>query len=492
MKKQFLNTLKKAPWLPVSLILLVIIFFAIRLIITYDGAHYLNYVAILENQLPASSWDIVRGPVFPSLIYLFDIFFGKTSAGILIGAFIFYIIFSISCYKTCQEICQEYKHRKLIQNLLLAVLILNPLILGYFHVLLTEFVAITFTMLNIIMAYRWLKCDTNNKKALIAYSLFFIFSITFCYNLKQPYIIISFIPPFIAAILSIIKKHSLKNILYRVSALILSIIVLFSSIALWNFTLNKMQVNMDTGRDSSSLLNRELLKAYQIKHDEDGDGETDVLPFQDVLGVLSKNFTSNPSHMIGVYVNNYCGLISVCEINSPNGVDYSSSSTFAGIETYENTSIGYRPYEAYSNIFTMPNHLYKNAAVYGESSDRSFIAYAMNIFEKPTNILYKLANALCFITLIVLIIVKIKTKDSKYNNLFSLSLILLSTAFLHLAISASLGLMIDRYSVEVFVPSMLGIIGTITYIKLTISKSFVKRKNKTKQQKTHRKNKITV
>jgi hypothetical protein len=40
---------------------------------------------------------------------------------------------------------------------------------------------------------------------------------------------------------------------------------------------------------------------------------------------------------------------------------------------------------------------------------------------------------------------------------------LLSTAFLHLAFTAGLGLIIDRYAIEAFTPAALGIFGTITY-----------------------------
>ena len=47
-----------------------------------------NYVAILEKEAPWSSWDIVRGPVFPIIIFLSDKIFGKTSTGILVLLFL--------------------------------------------------------------------------------------------------------------------------------------------------------------------------------------------------------------------------------------------------------------------------------------------------------------------------------------------------------------------------------------------------------------------
>lgn len=458
---------KKLPWLPICLMLLVIIFFSIRLIITYDSAHYLNYVSILEGNAPASSWDIVRGPIFPAIIFLFDTIFGKTGTGILVGTFIFYLIFAITCYYTCKEICKHCKHKTLITNILLAILILNPLIMGYFHVLLTEFIAITFTILNILLAYKWLYCNTHSKKQLILYSIYFIFSIIFCYHLKQSYIVIAFAPFIAAAIISIIRRHTKKNIFYRLGTLFLSFIFFFISIIAWNAILQHMGVDMNTGRDSSSLLSQQLLKAYEITYDQDGDGQNDSLSTIDAVGIIFQNFISDPARITSTYVRNYCGLTSVCTISSDDTVNYVSTFNFNGLETFENATIGYRSYSISPSIFEMTDSLYDNASAYGNSANRSLIAKIMVLFKGPTNLLFKLSLILCFPSIIVLIIFRIKYKNSKYSALFALSFILLITAFLHLAFSAGIGLIIDRYAIEAFVPSVLGIFSTGTYCYLT-------------------------
>lgn len=468
MQSKIKSILKSHPkpsssWLPFIVIFLVIVFFSIRLVITYDSAHYLNYVSIFEGHLPPSSWDIVRGPVFPAIIFLFDIVFGKTGTGILIGAFLFYLLFSATCYYTCKEICKSYKHRDLVQNLLLAILILNPLIMGYFHVLLTEFIAITFTMLNIVLAYKWLYIDAHNKNHLLFYSLYFILSVMFCYHLKQSYIIIAFAPLIIATITSVIQKHTRKNVLYRLGTLFIAIFCFIASLFAWDFTLQQMGVNLDTGRDSSTMLSQQLLKAYQITYDQDGDGVNDDLSTLDAIGVLLQDFFSNPVRFSTMYISNYCGLTSICAINTNNGVEYYPSLDFAGIDTFENTAIGYRAYSNSSNIFDMTESLHHNSILYGESSDRSLIAYLMNLFKIPTNLLFKTVTLLCFLTLIFIIIFKLRIKTRRYQNLFILCLMLLSTAFLHLAFTAGLGLIIDRYAIEAFTPAALGIFGTITY-----------------------------
>ena len=225
--KRTVKRLSKLPWLPICFILLVVIFFSIRLVITYDSAHYLNYVAIFENNAPTSSWDIVRGPIFPVIIFSFNILFGKTGTGFLVGMFLFYLLFVLFCYKICQKIFFHYKHKTIIQNTILAILCLNPLIFGYFHTMLTEFIAITITTINIFIAFKWLNCDVHRKSHLILYSLYFALNLIICYHLKQPYIIIAFIPLLVASIISIANHHTIKNIIYRISTILISILLLF-------------------------------------------------------------------------------------------------------------------------------------------------------------------------------------------------------------------------------------------------------------------------
>lgn len=468
--KRTVKRLSKLPWLPICFILLVVIFFSIRLVVTYDSAHYLNYVAIFENNAPTSSWDIVRGPIFPVIIFSFNILFGKTGTGFLVGMFLFYLLFVLFCYKICQKIFFHYKHKTIIQNTILAILCLNPLIFGYFHTMLTEFIAITITTINIFIAFKWLNCDVHRKSHLILYSLYFALNLIICYHLKQPYIIIAFIPLLVASIISIANHHTIKNIIYRISTILISILLLFISIFIWNVVLENMGANTTTGRDSSSLLSHQILQAFQINHDFNNDGENDQISTPESIGILSNNFFSNPLEIMRIYIGNYCGLSSICTINSNDGVNYSSTLNPAGLETFENSIIAYRPYENAPNIFPMPEKLYSLASEYGESSNRSIFAIIFGKLGKPTNLLFKFSIFMCFPALIVLFIFRIKYKNKKHSSLFHLSTLLLLTSFAHLAISSGLGLIIDRYAIEIFVPSALGILGTASYCRLVFVK----------------------
>lgn len=248
-----------------------------------------------------------------------------------------------------------------------------------------------------------------------------------------------------------------------------------------------MGADINTGRDSSSLLSQQLLKAYQITYNQDGDNQNGTLSTLDAIRAIFQDFLSNPTNVTSVYIRNYCGLISVCNISSNNMVDYTSSFDFSGLETFENDTIGYRSYSTSPSVFAMTDTLYDSASVYGDSTNRGLIAKIMVLFKGPTNLLFKLSLAFCLPSIVILIIFRIKYKQSNHSTLFTLSLILSTTAFLHLAFSAGIGLIIDRYAIEAFIPSVLSILSVSTYCYFVTNQPIktVHRKASTKKDSKH-------
>ena len=90
--------------LAASVFILSILFFLFPIIITFDGSHYLHYVSIFNGTLPFSSWDAVRGPVFPFLLYLSSGLFGQSSQGALVFQFLVYLIYAVVCYLLTREL----------------------------------------------------------------------------------------------------------------------------------------------------------------------------------------------------------------------------------------------------------------------------------------------------------------------------------------------------------------------------------------------------
>lgn len=464
----------------ILLLILMIIFFSFSIILTYDSGHYLGYVSIFEGVSPASSWDIVRGPVFPIIIHLSNILFGKTSTGMLVCIFIFYLSFVLICHNLCKEIFKNNKHRNIIHGLLLAYLVLNPLILGYYHVMLTEFVSITISMLNILLAYKWISIDLHDKKSSIIYSFYFIFIVIFCWHLKQPYIIIAIIPTIIASIISLIQNHKKSNIIYRIGTIGASVALLLISIFVWNNILNIMNVDKSSDRDSSSMLGKQLLTTYQIPYESTKNNQG--VSTSEAISILAANFFSSPNKIIGTYLKNYCGLTSICEISTENSVDYIATNKLAPVTTtYENTLIGYATFQRQNNIFDMSSEMGERASAYATPISHNIFTPIMKLIRYPTNIIFKLVTILCLPFLIILLIIKTKTKNKNQNSLFYLNLILLGTSTLHLVFSAAAALVIDRYAIEIFTPAILGISGTIVYAKLTINHKAKSLQSKHKQ-----------
>lgn len=437
----------------IPILLLVLIFFSCSIILTYDSAHYLSYVTILEGNAPTSTWDIARGPIFPMLISLSDIIFGKTSTGILICTSIFYLVFCAICSIIINELTTTCKHKKRIRRMLLALAILNPLIFGYFHVLLTEFIAITITMFNILIAYRWISLNDKMKK--ITYLLLFTISAIFCYHLKQPYITLSILPLIASIFISIFKNPKRDNIAIQISALIIPLLSLLISICAWNGILNVMNADRTNDRDPSSLLSKQIISTYQI---EDTDNTSSP------LHLLLTTFLKNPVDFSLKYLKNYCGLTSLCKVISENTVDYTATGEIDLIHTFENETIGYATYQRQSNLFPMQDSMQNQASYYSTYISNSIFAKIMRFMQIPTNILFKLCTLLCVPTLIILCISRYLSRTTGSNPIFYLSFILLFTASFHMLISATT-LIIDRYAIEAFIPSLFGMFGTFLYIR---------------------------
>lgn len=460
-------TIKKWPWKIIALFVITLVFFSFTLVITYDGGHYLNYVAILEHELPTETWDIVRGPVFPVMIYVFDMIFGKSATGMLVGMFVVYLIFILACYKLVTELCASLKIRgeKIIMAVILWFTIMNPIVFGYFHVVLTEYVAITLAAVNCLVAYFWSVCDAKNTKKMIWFLVYFVLETIFGFHLKQPFVVLSFVPMIVAAIIGICRNVSLKNVLFRAGTVLMAMIMLFLSIVIWNKIVDGMGANKESGRDSASLMNSQILGSAQIFVDDDGDGvmNNNISTLQSV-GILLGKFFENPGKILKVYSMNYCGLIGLCKITTEDGVGFSPTDELVFWNLYETVFIAYQVYRESEDISTMPSAQLERAERYSSySSMKSKIKIFFIKMEKITNILYKICMLMALPCFVVICFVRKKDTKRLHDRQFILCTIMLATTFCYLIFGAVLGLIIDRYSAPVFIPAFLGMVGTVCY-----------------------------
>lgn len=181
----------------------LILFFAMPPIITYDSAHYLNYLPILNGEVGFEEWDVVRGPVFPVMLNLACKFFGENPAGLLTFEFLFFEATLFCILIAVQKFSARDAGSFHALVVIALVFLFNPIFQGGFHAVLTEFPAAFFTMLSCLVAWKWTQREGNLDKIDAAFSAYFILCSVLVWQLKQPYMGCT-LYPLIAVILHMI------------------------------------------------------------------------------------------------------------------------------------------------------------------------------------------------------------------------------------------------------------------------------------------------
>lgn len=494
-------------------IIITIIFFTYSPIITFDTSHYLWLTDLLTPNGDFSNWDNVRGLSFPLIILISQILMGKSPKALLIVMYIFYLLMLWICIKIFKEIKIESKIFKVIFCILFLFMILvNPLILGYYHVLLTEFVGMTIAIVSCYMSWKFIQINfKENKKAYILYTLSFILLSIFMWHIKQPYISTVIFPLIVACVISILKNLKLNNIIQRVITILLCIISVIFSLLIWNKIMISNNVKIVENRTSSNMISNQLLKGisfYQAKNDkiteeyikknnylsenekvkvieliknnsekfvileekkEDKVIDTEVIFIEnenittfESIGFIFKTLFKNPKILFKSYFLGYLAVGDIYGVEFNEAQHYSVTELLKIFELYENDAIGYRMYK-YELSNTFP--LAENYNIYAESYKEDilpilFINWVMQKLQYISIIIYKSSFIIAPILLIINIVWSIYRckKNNNCNNILYLSIILLSFSFLHILMHVVLGAIIDRYTMPAAIPMYLAII----------------------------------
>ena len=227
-------------------ILMSVLFLSIPIFFMPDSIEYYRYLRIYYGIEKLANWNIVRGFTLPTILYIFTKLFGKTIFALTFCSYFFWAIFAITSYLFLKKI--TYNYSKLTKSIIFIIyyllIIINPVLFGYYHSVLTEFVAITLSLISCLICISFLQFKANIK-SIKTYIYIFIFSILFiiAWFLKQPYFSVSFFPLIMAIFLSIFKYKSFKDFLYRFSVLLFSIFFLLLSINGWKIFLEKNGVD---------------------------------------------------------------------------------------------------------------------------------------------------------------------------------------------------------------------------------------------------------
>lgn len=506
--------------------ILVFIYFSFLTVVTKDSTNYYHYVDIFRGISPLSEWLRVRGPTMPLIIYIFVEIFGDNSLGFLFGTFLFFLISIGSGYVLINNIVKKQENRILKIIIWLSFIILfvfNPSIIGYFHVMITEFVAITIALISCLISINWISLDISKEKMkFIIYSLVFIILSILMWFLKQPYVVVILIPLFLGTFISIIKIKKISNTICKITVFLLSIIFVILSISAWDNILTT-NGSLPAKIESEEYLTDGLVRAVsnfrRIKY-EDSHNQTfiesskyidtkervlikeitngnesfkdynlyevlgvfnsyvvDIIVVPDItLGTTSVNdvkvfyydvLKRYPQQVFSSYVFNYLALIDLIPYDHQNIVPVKR---LLGLHELrgENQSIGLAIYFRESTFLGSAtyngNHMRQYEMNNPSNLSSSFLAKLVGMSSLALLTLVLLLSPFLFALFTFIYLFKKKLITEKNTLLFETLIILFGFSFLHVAFHAFTGAIVDRYSFVAYPTSIIGCILLINFI----------------------------
>ncbi len=502
-------------------VMLSCFYFSYPLMVMPDSAEYYGYLEIFYGRAPLSTWNIVRGPSFPFILFVFSLIFGNSERGILIGTFVMFLIMIISGYRIIRKL--NYRNnlqRDICYFLYCLLVVFNPLLIGYSHGLLTEFAAGPLCVVFCILSYKWINCGNKIWKNVVLSTVLVLGSV-FMWFLKQPYVFLCVAAILGAALVSSAKKKTFKNIAYRFGIFFISIIAIVVSINIWNLILNSNKADTGTGKDSESyirpaiingntrfqidpdishyerdyILNSPLIedkdkseiikimdnkskyksfkliniyKDYSSRDDANTDGKMVMYSKEskyttmDALKMYLKIITKYPAKTMNSYYMNYLAMVNIL----PSYVDRSKSNVYyPGVNEgfyYENKEIGYSMYYSKNNLLWLDEEHHSYNDVKNLKTDNNSPVWLNELIKKKFNFyngIFKVVMVIAPIFLLYVISKCIQLHRKKKSNAnIELAMILLFTSFVHLVFHSVTGAIIDRYAIPVFTTIILGVL----------------------------------
>ncbi len=502
--KKYMTKHKEMIFLVIGL-LLTIFYFSYATTITWDGAHYMSYVEIFEGKLPFTSWDVVRGPIFPLIIYLGNFFFGKTVLGLLINSYLYFLVMLVIVYKILDSNLPKSKKKVGIIVASLIAIIINPIIYGYYHTLLTEFVAMTLAVISCYLSYLWLKVDFTKKGRAITFVIIFSLLNVVSWFLKQPYLSVTLFPLLMAFLIRIFRKEKIRQKIYPVLTVTISLFILFVAISSWNSILAGKKVDANTDRNPVNSIGNMMVMAIpyfktesyydsyeeinlddhffdekereEIKECIDNNRPFMIVSIYDMknkliakdvlktnngsmsmassLIYIMKKYLQHPILLTDSYVSNYLAIADIYRTTSEDGVGYTNTKKFDLAFSNEITTIGMKPFSYSSNIFYLTDEAYARVVNYEQyNSCSKILNVTMRLLGKVALALFKVLFVLLPFTFIYSIVMRIKTKKNKYDIL----IILFGFGFLHILLHCATGSIIDRYAMPAYITTFIGMI----------------------------------
>ncbi|MDR2591007.1 MAG: hypothetical protein LBC71_08505 [Oscillospiraceae bacterium] len=461
-----------------------LLFIWYNIVITWDSAHYLSYLPIINGEVPMDYWDVVRGPTFPLYLWFTTSIFGYNAYAVLIVQYVVYAATLVLYYLIANKVLMlDTNNKKLTTGILIYAFVgLCPLFFGYYHVMLTEHLA---TFLVAALVYFSIVYYSNSKLSRINWkyrvSLVTIISLfPILYFLKQNYLMFNVGAVLAILFMSIVQKQGLKRITRPVRLLIYSIIVTVISITVWN------QILPDASDDNYYMVGRrserlfigiftpqtDFIK-YSAANDSDMrvsfytlDGElideyivegvtcTSELSLNDALSVFFRNITRQPLSVIRGVTDSY--LTSINFYGGDTYLTWSISREPSMIRANENGAIGYAVFSTPSFIHSFFPEMIELAEPFDQvKSAGPIITGYFKVTQKPANFMFTLGFLLLPFVWVTSIVMLILLKDSVS---FIISFISSTTSLGYQLLNSVSQSFIDRYNFPVFIIAWIAVL----------------------------------
>lgn len=202
--------------------------------LTYDSGQYL-WLADVIKQGTWTTWYITRYIGFPLNIFLTQSILGYSTTALLIPMIIAHACLFVISYFIIIEVFNPRSEntRLLIMTFLFLFIALDPTVMGYYHTLLTEYVAATIAITSCFAAILLYKAPLFSKRFYFL-TTYFLVMVPVAWHMKQPYIGAALFPFLMVCLLMLIQQFTKKTILYvLISGTALAILILGSTAA-WN------------------------------------------------------------------------------------------------------------------------------------------------------------------------------------------------------------------------------------------------------------------
>ncbi|MFZ3070592.1 MAG: hypothetical protein WA110_05680 [Anaerolineaceae bacterium] len=398
----------------VLVVLLVVIDLLYPVTVTYDSGHYL-WLADIIHQGNWQDWDPVRYLGFPLSIFLSQSLFGYNQVALLIPMITAHIVLFAVSRQIVFEVFQprDKRYKLLITLVIFGLIALDPTVVGYYHALLTEYVAATIAVISCYIAIKLYKAAPFSK-VFYRYTACYFLLVPAAWHLKQPYISTAYFPFIIVCLLIILKKFTKKTVAYGVITNVILVALVLVSTAAWNSFLTAKGNPMYEDQQFSSFLNDRV------------SGQASILDNS------TKSWVKN-------LVKSYLASANFVILDE-NGSIVSYSLTYS----FQNRLIAQRMFNltGTSNIFVYPKGSFDPYTAYLQTiyAPPEWINNGFQARSTPSDVQFTLSFLMLPVCVVVIFFLWIKKK----NLINSVLLILGGTSLLN-ALAHMLASPIDRY-----------------------------------------------